>query len=52
MALYPIAQERGYMQEEGIDVKLILVRSELSIDSAEKVFLQKLGKKFSLTDAI
>jgi ABC-type nitrate/sulfonate/bicarbonate transport system substrate-binding protein len=36
MALYPIAQERGYMREEGIDLKLILVRSELSIDSAEK----------------
>jgi sulfonate transport system substrate-binding protein len=33
MALYPIAQERGYMQEEGIDVKLILVRSELSIQA-------------------
>jgi ABC-type nitrate/sulfonate/bicarbonate transport system substrate-binding protein len=30
MTLYPIAQERGYMQEEGIDVKLILVRSELT----------------------
>jgi sulfonate transport system substrate-binding protein len=33
MALYPIAQERGYMREEGIDVKLILVRSELSIQA-------------------
>ena len=33
MALYPIAQERGYMQEEGIDAKLILVRSELSIQA-------------------
>jgi len=33
MALYPIAQERGYMQEEGIDVKVILVRSELSIQA-------------------
>jgi hypothetical protein len=26
--------------------------SGLNKDSAEKVFLQKLGKKFSLTDAI
>jgi ABC-type nitrate/sulfonate/bicarbonate transport system substrate-binding protein len=33
MALYPIAQERGYMQEEGIDLRPVLVRSELSIQA-------------------
>jgi ABC-type nitrate/sulfonate/bicarbonate transport system substrate-binding protein len=33
MALYPIAQERGYMREEGIDLRSILVRSELSIQA-------------------
>lgn len=33
MALYPIAQERGYMREEGIDLRPVLVRSELSIQA-------------------
>jgi NitT/TauT family transport system substrate-binding protein len=33
MVLYPIAQERGYMREEGIDLRSILVRSELSIQA-------------------
>src|SRR5215510_5782125 len=33
MALYPIAQERGYKQEEGIDLRPVLVRSELSIQA-------------------
>src|SRR4029453_3412613 len=33
IAFYPIAQEGGYMREEGIDVKLILVRSELIIQA-------------------
>jgi NitT/TauT family transport system substrate-binding protein len=31
MILYPIAQERGYMQEEGIDLRVILARAELSV---------------------
>src|SRR5574341_205027 len=30
MILYPIAQERGYMQEEGIDLRVIRARAELS----------------------
>jgi NitT/TauT family transport system substrate-binding protein len=33
MILYPIAQERGYMQEEGIDLRVILARAELSIQA-------------------
>jgi ABC-type nitrate/sulfonate/bicarbonate transport system substrate-binding protein len=33
MVLYPIAQDRGYMREEGIDLRSILVRSELSIQA-------------------
>jgi ABC-type nitrate/sulfonate/bicarbonate transport system substrate-binding protein len=28
MILYPIAQERGYMQEEGIDLRIILARAD------------------------
>ena len=31
MILYPIAQERGYMQEEGIDLRVILARAELTV---------------------
>jgi len=33
MILYPIAQERGYMQEEGIDLRVILARAELSVQA-------------------
>ena len=33
MILYPIAQERGYMQEEGIDLRIILARAELSVQA-------------------
>jgi ABC-type nitrate/sulfonate/bicarbonate transport system substrate-binding protein len=33
MILYPIAQERGYMQEEGIDLQVILARAELSVQA-------------------
>jgi ABC-type nitrate/sulfonate/bicarbonate transport system substrate-binding protein len=33
MTLYPIAQERGYMQEEGIDLRVILARAELSVQA-------------------
>ena len=32
MILYPIAQ-RGYMQEEGIDLRIILARAELSVQA-------------------
>src|SRR5258706_4730695 len=33
MILYPIAQERGYMQEEGIDLRVIIARAELSVQA-------------------
>ena len=33
MILYPIAQQRGYMQEEGIDLQVILARAELSVQA-------------------
>jgi ABC-type nitrate/sulfonate/bicarbonate transport system substrate-binding protein len=33
MILYPIAQERGYMQEEGVDLRVILARAELSVQA-------------------
>ena len=33
MILYPIAQELGYMQEEGIDLRVILTRAELSVQA-------------------
>ena len=33
MILYPIAQERDYMQEEGIDLRVILARAELSVQA-------------------
>jgi len=33
MILYPIAQERGYLQEEGIDLRIILARAELSVQA-------------------
>ena len=33
MILYPIAQQRGYMQEEGIDLQMILARAELSVQA-------------------
>jgi ABC-type nitrate/sulfonate/bicarbonate transport system substrate-binding protein len=33
MIPYPIAQERGYMQEEGIDLRVILARAELSVQA-------------------
>src|SRR5258706_14992918 len=33
MILYPIAKERGYMQEEGIDLRMIIARAELSVQA-------------------
>jgi ABC-type nitrate/sulfonate/bicarbonate transport system substrate-binding protein len=33
MIPYPIAQERGYMQEEGVDLRVILARAELSVQA-------------------